>query len=390
MKKIFVLFSFIFISPVFADVVSDFSNMCGDVGYDRIYAKFSPLSITCENGYFLPVNSLTCAPCPTGFTCPGGTFVFSATDAQGLSLGNSRITASVLNNACVPHIATRRMYAVFTMGTYTCESGYFLPAASTTCAPCPTGFTCSGGTFGRDDINAQGIVKNSQYLSSSANNACASNTTVRRVYANFLAPTFTCASGYFLPANSFQCTQCPTGYTCSGGTFSHNKTEAQGIVRNENEEYLSMSANNTCANNIKNHVLNGIFEPNVHDCAPGYYMPANYDGCQPCLRNNKCVGGTYTFNETTTQGIELCDTGLVSPMGSSVCYPHILHIGDEVVYLKSTKLTIPSLNVGWDGDVFYANMTTTPTNMSFESEHYLKLNINGTLYYVCDDSTYGR
>ena len=38
---------------------------------------------------------------------------------------------------------------------------------------------------------------------------------------------------------------------------------------------------------------------------------------------------------------------------------------------------------------FYANMTTDPTYMSMNYEHYLKMMYNGTLYYVCDDTTYG-
>ena len=61
-----------------------------------------------------------------------------------------------------------------------------------------------------------------------------------------------------------------------------------------------------------------------------------------------------------------------------------------MVYLKSNKTTFPSLNIGWNGDVFYANMTTVPTIMSIESERYLKMNVDGTLYYVCDDSTYNK
>ena len=111
--------------------------------------------------------------------------------------------------------------------------------------------------------------------------------------------------------------------------------------------------------------------------------------CSQCPQNNKCIGGTYSFNETSDQGIEQCVNGH-APVGSSICYEHILHIDNDVIYLKSTKLTTPSLNVGMDNGVFYANMTTTPTRMNNATEHYLKIEYDNQIYYVCDDTTYGK
>ena len=73
-----------------------------------------------------------------------------------------------------------------------------------------------------------------------------------------------------------------------------------------------------------------------------------------------------------------------------MCFPHVLHIGDNTVYLKSTKQTTPSLNVGMGNDVFYANMTTNATPMNSATEQYLKIMYNNTVYYVCDDTTYNQ
>ncbi len=386
MKKLFVLFSFIFISPAFADIVTDFTNSCGNVGYDRIYAIFSPQSITCESGYFLPVNSLTCAICPDGYICNGGTFEFDTINAQGLTRNQSYITASVLRNACAPRIASRRMYAIFTKPTTTCASGYFLPADSLTCQPCPVGFTCNGGTFERDIINAQGITRNENYASGIMQNACAANTTFNRVYAIFKPKTFTCVSGYFLPANASECVPCPSGYVCSGGTFEHNTTSAQGIIENTTQEDLLISAHNTCSDNLTSHVLNGFFVPNVHDCAPGYYLPANIDECTLCPANNKCVGGTYTFNETTTQGIEQCNVNTYAPSGADKCYDHILHIGTDNIYRNNTKQTRPALHIGLNGNIYYANMILDPICVNKDSSHQFKIKYDNKIYYVCDDT----
>ncbi len=208
----------------------------------------------------------------------------------------------------------------------------------------------------------------------------------RRLYA--VPKSFTCSAGYFLPASSSTCAPCPDGYTCPGGTFEANTVNAVGLVIDNDNPYISYDIKNTCAANT-GHRMNGFFSPNVHNCNPGYYLPANVDSCTICPQNSYCTGGTYTFNETTNQGIEQCTNGN-APAGSSICYGHILHIGDDMVYLKSTKLTTPSLNVGMDDGIFYANMTTTPTPMNAGTERYLKIEYDGTVYYVCDDSTYTR
>ena len=168
---------------------------------------------------------------------------------------------------------------------------------------------------------------------------------------------------------------------------------AQGITE---KRLLNESIAYGCSNNLlhpNNNITNMIpvWTPNEYTCEPGYYLPANVDGCRQCPKNNKCVGGTYSFNETENQGIKQCtNPAPFAPIGSSVCYPHILHIGDDVIYLKSTKFTTPSLNVGWGGDVFYANMTTVPTRMNAGTEHYLKIEYDGVVYYVCDDSTFSE
>jgi hypothetical protein len=185
---------------------------------------------------------------------------------------------------------------------------------------------------------------------------------------------------------------CPDVYDCDGGNFTFDEEYDQG---NKFKTQVTENIRNGCKenflrayNNIAN--ITATFTPNVHNCSAGYYLPANIDECRKCLNDHYCPGGQLTFNETTPQGIISCPEGTFAPMGSSMCYEHILHIGDDVVYLKSTKLTTPSLNIGMDDGIFYANMTTTPTPMNSASEHYLKIEYDGIIYYVCDDTTYGK
>ena len=279
-----------------------------------------------------------------------------------------------------------RLYAV--PQNFTCESGYFLPANAIACVACPDDYTCNGGTYDFNETMAQGIspITPNLYTFTNEHNTCSENMVAKRMYA--VPRSFTCASGYFLPANSYNCAICPNGYTCNGGTYVFNSTKAQGLTRNANT-YVSSNTNNTCSANL-GLVLNAIFIPKVYDCNPGYYLPANTDGCEICLVNNYCAGGTYSFNEEEDQGISECPSGKFSPAGAAICYEHKLHVGNESLYLRASKRTTPSLNVGYGNEVFYANMTTTPTYMTSGSTHYFKTIYNEQVYYICDDTMYGN
>ena len=110
-----------------------------------------------------------------------------------------------------------------------------------------------------------------------------------------------------------------------------------------------------------------------------------------CPNNNYCVGGAYQYNAHTPQGIMECPNLWYSPLGMHELEScgRILHIGDEVVYLRSSKKTTPSLNVDIDNDGiadFFGNMTTLDVPMNRDTERKLKVNYDGTTYSVYDDS----
>ena len=67
-----------------------------------------------------------------------------------------------------------------------------------------------------------------------------------------------------------------------------------------------------------------VYEINTYDCAPGYYLPANTDGCRICdVFGKSCPGGTYTFNENESQGLTIgsytCNSGYFLPANSDTC-----------------------------------------------------------------------
>ena len=128
-----------------------------------------------------------------------------------------------------------------------------------------------------------------------------------------------------------------------------------------------------------------------HVCAAGEYLPISYDACTTCPENSYCPGGTYSFDTTMTQGIIACAAGLYAPAGMSSVEQcgRILHIGDNVVYLRSVKKTTPSLNFDTDLDGvpdFFGNMTTEDVPMTRGAERKLKIKYDDRIYSVYDDS----
>ncbi|MBO7509525.1 MAG: hypothetical protein J6T57_04600 [Alphaproteobacteria bacterium] len=148
--------------------------------------------------------------------------------------------------------------------------------------------------------------------------------------------------------------------------------------------------NSACADNISPKYV-AIYERSTYTCNPGYYLPVNTDGCVVCPENSYCVGGTYTFNETMTQGIVACASGLYAPVGmweTAQC-GRILHIGENVVYLRATKKTSPALHVDVDLDGiadYFGNVTTADVPMHAGNVHSLKVSKDGIVYSIYDDT----
>ena len=77
-------------------------------------------------------------------------------------------------------------------------------------------------------------------------------------YAVYEPNTYTCDTGYYLPANTDGCVACSQYHYCSGGTYTFNLNEDQGI-------FIS--------------------------CPSGYFVPANTDGIR---KNFSAIAGFMT------------------------------------------------------------------------------------------------
>ncbi len=108
MKKIFILYLSLFTLPTSALVTQNIPNACVFMDADAV---FTINEYQCNPGEFLPADALGCVQCPNGYTCPGGTFAFDETKAQGLVPSNN-ITQN-MNKSCAANTG-QIMDAVFT------------------------------------------------------------------------------------------------------------------------------------------------------------------------------------------------------------------------------------------------------------------------------------
>ena len=93
----------------------------------------------------------------------------------------------------------------------------------------------------------------------------------------FEVNTYTCASGYFLPADTLGCEPCPSGHTCSGGTFAYNPTKSQGITFTRP---TSSDIVNGCSINF-GQVFIPVFQPDT--------VTLNYDNGNGTTQTGTCT-----------------------------------------------------------------------------------------------------
>jgi len=85
-------------------------------------------------------------------------------------------------------------------------------------------------------------------------------------------------------------------------------------------------------------VAHANWSPITYNCAAGTYLPADGVECVTCTAGNYCIGGNYTYNETTPQGLTACATNYTSSAGASICVPMTYNI----TYILNGGSSVPS------------------------------------------------
>ena len=214
---------------------------------------------------------------------------------------------------------------------YTCSSGYYLPADSTTCTECEANYYCPGGLLEWSETQDSG--KNACPLTFSYSNTGQSAPT--SCYARITAyPNGGIYDegpfgGYPIPYNAYYNTEdsmfvatteyyrfktlptqpTRTGYNFAGWQYTlppNNLTGLLDTTTNYSASFMEVYAQWT---------------PKQITCQPGYYITAGSENCDTvCPAGSYCTGGTFTYNGNV-QGKAPCPTAYPHSDQSSVSMP---------------------------------------------------------------------
>ena len=266
-----------------------------------------------------------------------------------------------------------------------------------------------------------------------------------KLKANWNPKTYNCDPGYYLNAQTGECTICPHGSYCEGvedvvydnenhgtetckpgwtsdkGTVSeagcyqidtvmcaeqNPYTHGHGTAVYANTQTICkiyygtedcIVDNSTacdilrlnCEPGYRQETIDGVLQcvPAGVNCPAGTYLPRNSTSCSTCPGNSYCSGGTYDAPESTDQGIVACAHGLKAPRGarSAKDCGRILHVGEDILHLHKDKRTEHSLVVKVDGVNYYADATPISEGVKTinpESTETLRIKIDGVEYSV--------
>lgn len=324
-----------------------YANHIGDI---TLYAKWTLKSVKCDAGKYLPGGALTCSTCEKGYYCPGGTYSFSA-DVQGRTACNAGTynpnTGSSAASACVKasvgyHVpsAGAASQTACTGATYTDTVG----ASSCTACPAVDPNKTPGGTGAYGYYNL--VDNTSVHSKKDGCSAFFNGLDLNHGHVGNYRCYWDTTSGMY----DYYCAVAFRELSCDGGYFS--------------SRYSSASTPDTEVGYGEMDHSQGSREELVATCRDvekGYYSPAG-----DVLRTQCPVGLT-----TIGYGAGADEAGDCG---------RVMHMGEDKLYLRSTKKTTPSLNVKVGDTTYYGNMTSGTTKGK------LRVKSGTTTYSVHDDS----
>lgn len=290
-------------------------------------------TVCAANTYAASTGMSACTACPSGYSTSGDTA------ANHDAKSDCSITCAAGTRVVTPDAACTTPTGSWYTASHSVTAGSTTP--TTTVKACLTNYSTPNTTT-RTDHDASTDCKIS----------CAAGT--RIVTANATSCT-TPAGNWYVGAHSVaqgsvsSYSNCLTNYTISGTAAANHDTASDCKISCGGGSYIANANNTTCS-----------------DVGAGYWAAAStVSQGSPGVRN-ACDDGLTTIGSGAGAD-EAGDCG------------RVLNVNGEKIYLRSTKKTTPSLNVGINGKTFYGNMGTA-------TKGTLRINSGGTTYSVYDDS----
>lgn len=356
-----------------------------DVGGSRYYTMLKPgwyLKDRLSSGYCNttsnPMYYVNVAQCPENYYCPGyktmplcssGEYTTEKGKNACSSLGTGVYTKSPVKSgaetACYLTTTSAKFVKTAKSAEETCTAGGYCPGgvkvnwgSTGGRTPASAGYYVSGTGATSQTACAAGTYTSTTGQTSCSSAVAGTYTTGCQVTASgastkTLACTGTsvCATNTYSSAKASACTACATakGYTNSGTTAAAHAELASCKATCSGGQYVA-TAGAGCVN-----------------VGTGYYGAGGTVGQNATLARNQCPVGLTTIGYGAGAD-EAGDCG------------RVMHMGENKLYLRSTKKTTPSLNVKVGDTTYYGNMTSGTTKGK------LRVKSGTTTYSVHDDS----
>ena len=356
-----------------------------DVGGSRYYTMLNPgwyLKDRLSSGYCNttsnPMYYVNVVQCPENHYCPGyktmplcssGEYTTEKGKNACSSLGTGVYTKSPVKSgaetACYLTTTSAKFVKTAKSAEETCTAGGYCPGGvkvnwNSTGGRTPasagyyvggTGATsqtaCAAGTY----TDTTGQTSCSPAVAGTYTTGCQLTASGASTKTLACTGTSVCATNTYSSAKASACTACATaqGYTNSGNTAAAHAELASCKATCSGGQYVA-TAGAGCVN-----------------VGTGYYGPGGTVAQNGTLGRNQCPVGLTTIGYGAGAD-EAGDCG------------RVMHMGENKLYLRSTKKTTPSLNVKVGDTTYYGNMTSGTTKGK------LRVKSGTTTYSVHDDS----
>ena len=391
-KAIIYKFELISNNEVIRNMVPARNNTTGAIGMlDTINNQFYPNSGTGTIIAGDDVEVQLCTDVGFGYYSPGGVVNY------GTNLGRepcpdgktTMVTNASSSSQCVDEI---HEYSV----TYSCGDGtgtppatalakevsLFTPAANS-CTRANYIFTGWAVSGTNDVLSAQTAfiyeypedkTLTAQWSQCAACDATNATCEYNGVVNNVCTYTTTCNTGYEKIQNNGQYNPICTPITCENATYLNNN-ECVPCPPGYNAD---VETGKTSISECKIHCDGGSYIANANDATctnagVGYWISENTVNYGYTNSPSQCPNGLTTIGYGAGAD-EANDCG------------HVLRIGNNVIYLRKNKKTPHTLNLRINDEIFYANMSLQTMNMHDNNPLHLKTKIDGSIYYIYDDS----
>ncbi|MBP5364085.1 MAG: hypothetical protein J6Y49_01915, partial [Alphaproteobacteria bacterium] len=344
-------------------------------------------TLSSNAGYYAGTSAISCTICPAGSYCPAGATAAIAcvTGSYTSTTGKSACTAcqdgattsgtgkTSCDATCANATDSEDENAIYSWSEATWNSNNTM---SDLCkaATCYRDHYIDGNDCERCDSFANGFYPLSPSGTSSGQSACYLRKSdipgmyIAEAYATVGTPcaagTYSdgeavihygetstcknCADNTYATAGSAACTPCAQNYTTPNGSAKDSESACR--IYCAGGSYIAAARDTTCT-----------------DVGAGYWAAGAYVAQGSTGTRTQCTTGLTTVGRGTGAD-EAGDCG------------RKLHAGNSVVYLRSNKVTTPSLHVKIGGTTFYGNMSTQTIGS-------MRVKRNGQTYSVYDDIT---